>query len=419
MKRRGGTVAKTRHTKRVKRKGSDARRDNPPAAELLEARELQLQHSSVQLAILVQSIKDLAIYMLDEAGRIITWNSGAERIEGYTRDEIVGQHFSRSYTVSDRQAELPTKVLRQAVADGKFEGERWCVRKNGSQFWASIIINPIYDDGGALIGFAKLIRDVTDRHQAQDLLEQKNKELQRERDNKLINVQVIVDAISHEIRQPLTLITAGGSAAQRFLKMTPPEHDRAWAALDGIAKAGHRISEIIDGFRALLAKDDQGREVVDLNEIIRDVLESLSSELNDYNVELRCELTSEASHVHGNKGHLQEVMYNLTVNAIEAMKTTPNGSRVLHVRTELHNRNTVAVIVKDSGPGIEEDRLDAIFTAFVSTKPHGMGLGLPICRTIIEHHGGELTASSAGKDGASFQFVLPIASSDKDGARAE
>jgi signal transduction histidine kinase len=230
---------------------------------------------------------------------------------------------------------------------------------------------------------------------------------------------VIVDAISHEIRQPLTLISAKGNAAQRFLKMVPPEHDKARAALDGIVNAAHRTSEIIDGFHALFAKDDQGREVVDLNEIIRDILESLSSELKNHNVELRSELTSEASHVHGNRGHLQEVMSNLTVNAIEAMETTSNASRVLHVRTELRNGNTVAVIVKDSGPGIEQDRLDGIFTAFVSTKPHGMGLGLPICRMIIEYHGGELTASSVGKDGASFQFVLPIASRNKEGAHAE
>jgi signal transduction histidine kinase len=243
--------------------------------------------------------------------------------------------------------------------------------------------------------------------------------LQHERDNKLINAQVIIAAIAHEIRQPLTGITAGGNAAQRFLKMIPPEHDKARAALEGVVNAGHRTSEIIDGFRALFAKGDQGREVVDLNKTIRDVLESLSSEFKDHNVELRSELMSEGPHVYGNKGHLQEVMSNLTVNAIEAMETTLNGSRVLHVRTELRNRNAVAVIVKDSGPGIEEDRLGGIFTAFVSTKPHGMGLGLPICRMIVEHHGGELTASSAGKDGASFQFVLPIASRDKDGAHAE
>lgn len=417
------TVAKPRHTNRVKRKGSNAlliaRQDNSRAPELLEAGEQQLRDSSVQLAILVQSFKDLAIYMLDKAGHIVSWNSGAERIQGYTRDEIIGQHFSRFYTDSDRQSELPTKVLRQAVADGKFEGEGWRVRKDGSQLWASVMINPIYDDRGALTGFAKITRDVTVQRQAQDLLEQKNRELQRERDNKLINAQAIIAAIAHEIRQPLTRITAGGNAAQRFLKMIPPEHNKVWTALEGIVNAGHRASEIIDGFRALFAKDDQEREVVDLNEIIRDVLESLSAEFRDHNVELRSELMPEAPHVSGNKIHLQEVMSNLTVNAIEAMETTSNVSRVLHVRTELRNRNAVAVIVKDSGPGIEEDRLDGIFTPFVSTKRHGMGLGLPICRMIIEYHGGELTASSAGKDGASFQFVLPIASSDIGGAQAE
>jgi PAS domain S-box-containing protein len=410
----------------VKRKGSDARRDNSRARELFEVREQQLLHSSVQLAVLVQSIKDYAIYMLDEAGRIMTWNSGAERLKGYTRDEIIGQHFSRFYTDFDRQSELPTKVLRQAVADGKFEGEGWRIRKDGSKFWASVVINPIYDDSGKLIGFAKVTRDVTDQHQAKDLLEQKNRaleifstELQRERDNKLINAQVILDAIAHEVRQPLTRITAGGSAAQRFIKMIPPEHDKARTALEGVVNAGHHTSGIIDGFRALFAKGDQGRHLVDLNEIIRDVLESLSTELGDHNVQLRSELMSEAPLVYGNRIHLQQVMSNLIVNAIEAMETTSNGSRVLHLRTELRNRNAVAVTVKDSGPGIEEDRLDRIFTAFVSTKPRGTALGLPICRMIIEYHGGKITASSTGKDGASFQFVLPIASSDKDGARAE
>jgi len=99
----------------------------------------------MQFAILVQSIKDYAIYMLDEAGRIITWNSGAERIKGYTRDEIIGQHFSRFYTDFDLQSELPTKALRLAVANGKFEGEGWRVRKDGSRFWASVLIDPIYD----------------------------------------------------------------------------------------------------------------------------------------------------------------------------------------------------------------------------------------------------------------------------------
>jgi signal transduction histidine kinase len=244
--------------------------------------------------------------------------------------------------------------------------------------------------------------------------------LQRERDNKLMNAQAIVAAIAHEVRQPLTRITTGGNAAQRFLKMVPPEHDKAQTALEGIVNAGHRTSEVIDGFRALFAKNDQGQQLVDVNEIIRGVLESLSSDLNDHHVEPRCELMSELPHVSGNRSQLQEVISNLIVNAIEAMDATTDQTRVLDVRTELRDRKAVAVVVKDSGPGIEKDKLGGIFTAFVSTKRHGMGLGLAICRMIIEYHGGKLTASSNGKDGgAAFEFVLPIASVDKDGARAE
>jgi len=243
--------------------------------------------------------------------------------------------------------------------------------------------------------------------------------LTRQRDNTLMNSQAIVAAIAHEVRQPLTRITAGGNAAQRFLKMVPPEHDKAQAALDGIVSAGHRTSEVIDGFRALFAKSDLRQQLVDVNEIIRGALESMSSELAGRNVEPRAELMSELPHVYGNRSQLQEVVSNILVNALEAMATTYNRNRVLRVRTELRGNNAVAVSVQDSGPGIDKDRLDSIFAAFVSTKPHGMGLGLAICRMIIDYHGGKLIALSDGKDGASFEFVLPIASTDQDSARAK
>jgi signal transduction histidine kinase len=147
------------------------------------------------------------------------------------------------------------------------------------------VIYPIHGDSGTLVGFAKVTRDETERRQAQDLLEQKNKDLEiltarlrRERNNKLLNAQALVAAIAHEIRQPLTRITASGNAAQRFLKMVPPQHDKAKAALEGIVNAGYLTSEVIDGFRALFAKGDQRRELVDVNEIMQGVLESLSSE---------------------------------------------------------------------------------------------------------------------------------------------
>jgi signal transduction histidine kinase len=233
--------------------------------------------------------------------------------------------------------------------------------------------------------------------------------LKRERDNKLMNAQAIVAAVAHEVRQPLTRITTGGNAAQRFLKMVPPAYDKAQAALDGIVTAGHRASEVIDGFRALFAKSDQRQRLVDINEIIRGALESMSSELEDHHTEPRAELMSELPHVYGNRSQLQEVVSNILVNAVEAMAATSDRSRVLRVRTELRDRKAVAVVVQDSGPGIDTDRLDGIFSAFVSTKPHGMGLGLAISRMIIDYHGGKLTALSDGKDGASFEFVLPIA----------
>ena len=152
--------------------------------------------------------------------------------------------------------------------------------------------------------------------------------LKRERDNKLMNAQAIVRAIAHEVRQPITRITAGGNTAQRFLKMVPPEHDKAQAALDGIVSAGHRTSEIIDGFRALFAKSDQRQQLVNVNEVIRGALESISSELEDHHVEPRAELMSELPHVYGNRSQLQEVVSNLLVNAVEAMAATSDRDRM-------------------------------------------------------------------------------------------
>ena len=150
---------------------------------------------------------------------------------------------------------------------------------------------------------------------------------------------------------------------------------------------------------------------IDVNEIVRGVLQSLGGELKDGGIENRPDL-AELPLIDGHRGQLQEVIFNLVQNAIEAMATMEDRSRILRVRTEPRGRDAVAVAVEDSGPGIAPSQLEDIFAAFVTTKPHGMGLGLAICRMIIEHHGGALTASSDGQNGATFQFVLPIKSVD-------
>jgi PAS domain S-box-containing protein len=136
----------------------------------------ELLHSSRQLEVLVQ-VKDCAIYLLDAEGHVISWNTGAERIKGYTADEIIGQHFSRFFAEADRQADLPMRALRHATSEGKFEGEGWRIRKDGSQFWASVLIDPLYDEDGKVIGFAKVTRDMTEKRRGQELLDQAREQI--------------------------------------------------------------------------------------------------------------------------------------------------------------------------------------------------------------------------------------------------
>jgi signal transduction histidine kinase len=246
-----------------------------------------------------------------------------------------------------------------------------------------------------------------ERRASEERLVHSNMLLERERDNKMMNLEAITASIAHEVKQPLAAIVTNSSAALRWLARTPPDHAEVRAALGRISDDGHRAGAAIDGIRALFRKGHQGQQQIDLNEIVRGVLQSLAGELKDREVDVRTEL-AELPPVDGHRGQIQEVVFNLVQNAIEAMSAVTDRARILRVRTEPRGRAAVAVIVEDSGPGIDPGRLDEIFGAFVTTKPHGMGLGLAICRMIIEHHGGELTASSDGRSGASFQFVVPI-----------
>jgi signal transduction histidine kinase len=266
------------------------------------------------------------------------------------------------------------------------------------------------------VGATVLAALFAERRESEARLVRSNMLLERERDNKLMNLEAITASIAHEVNQPLAAIVTNGRAALRWLERTPPDHDEVRAALNRTIGDAHRASEVFDGIRALFRKDDRGRERIDVNEIIREVLQSLRGELKDHGVESHPEL-AELPLFDGHRGQLQEVTINLVQNAIEAMDGTTDRSRVLRVRTELRGSDAIVVAVDDTGPGIDPKQLDDIFGAFVTSKSHGMGLGLAICRMIIEHHGGQLTASSDGKSGASFQFVLPIESTEKTNVR--
>jgi signal transduction histidine kinase len=249
-----------------------------------------------------------------------------------------------------------------------------------------------------------------ERRESATHLAHSNAMLERERDNKLLNAQALTAAIVHEVRQPLTAISVNGSAALQFLGKTPLDLAQVRAALNDMISDTHRTNEVLEGIRALFGKSNQKREQVEVNELILGVLQSSRKELQDHGVEARLELASELPVVAGHRRQLEEVIFNLVHNAIEAMDTTTDRDRVLRVRTEFNGHDAITVAVRDSGPGIDPKRLDSIFGAFVTTKSRGMGLGLTICRMIIEHHAGQLTASSDGKNGSVFQFVLPTIS---------
>jgi len=233
-----------------------------------------------------------------------------------------------------------------------------------------------------------------------------NMMLQRERRNKLMNLGAMAASISHEARQPLGALASNANAAVRFLRRAPPDLHEAQSALNRIVNDSRRASEIFDNLRDLFGTGEQNRNPVDVNKLIVGALGVLRTELTDHEITTRVELTPELPLVAGHEGQLQQVIINLIRNAIEAMNTTRNALRALQVRTA-HQGDKIIVSIEDAGPGIDPEKLDSVFDAFVTTKQHGMGLGLAICRMIVERHEGELSVSPAHPHGVVFQIVLP------------
>jgi signal transduction histidine kinase len=241
-----------------------------------------------------------------------------------------------------------------------------------------------------------------------------NAMLLRERKNKLLNLEALVSAIKHEVGQPLAALGLNAQTVELYLSRMPPELNGARSAAEDIVNATHRVSEVLDDIQALFGKPRREPVPVDLNDVVLDVLHSLDTELRAHNVVARIELTTDLPPVTGQRGQLQEVMLNLAQNAIDAMQTVNDGRRELKLRTERFGDASVKVTIADTGPGIDRRKSDEIFEAFFTTKAKGMGLGLAICRMIIERHGGQLCVSSASPHGAVFQLTLPLSASLTD-----
>jgi signal transduction histidine kinase len=230
--------------------------------------------------------------------------------------------------------------------------------------------------------------------------------LQRERDNKLMNFEAIVAAISHEINQPLGAIELNTSSARLMLERTPIDVAEVQEVMGETREAAQRINETLDGLRSLFGRVDQKCHPVDLNVVILDVLKSLRTDLRVHGILARTKLTTEVPVIYGNRNQLHQLIYNLIHNAVEAMSETASRNKMLEVTTSALDHDAVVIEVSDNGPGIDPQKLANIFEAFVTTKPQGMGLGLAICRTIVERHKGQISVSSVVPDGTNFRVQL-------------
>jgi signal transduction histidine kinase len=238
-------------------------------------------------------------------------------------------------------------------------------------------------------------------------LARSNAMLLREQNNKLMNLEALASSISHEVRQPLTRIVAGGSALLRFLADTPPKLDKARSAAEGMIAAAHRASQILDDIRNLFGTTERPQNPVDMNDLVVKALNALDSQLKNHNVTTRIQLASQLPLIMGHGGQLREVIVNLIQNAVDAIASVDDERRVLQVRTKYNGGDAISVEIEDTGPGIDPKKSDNIFDAFFTTKLHGMGLGLAICRMIVERHEGRLDVSSANPHGAIFRVMLP------------
>jgi C4-dicarboxylate-specific signal transduction histidine kinase len=214
-------------------------------------------------------------------------------------------------------------------------------------------------------------------------------------------------AIAHEINQPLAAMVTDAKAAINWLALAPPNIEETRSAVQGIIGTGHRAGEVIHRIRSMFKQADVQMTLLDANEIIRDIVKLASGELKDQHVSVRTELANELPLVLGDRIQLQQVIFNLVNNAIDAMRSVKDRPRVLRIASAMHESASVQVVVEDSGTGIDSKIIDRIFDPFYTTKSHGMGMGLSICRSIVETHRGRLLASSQVGQGSIFRLVLP------------
>ena len=364
----------------------------------------RLQREFELFRLMIDGVKDYAIFMLDPEGRITTWNSGAERIKGYKADEIIGQHFSRFYTKEDVERRWPEHELKVAREEGKYEEEGWRVRKDGTTFWANVLITALFDAAGELRGFSKVTRDVTLRREAeQELLRAKE---QAEHANRA--KEQFLAVLSHELRTPLTPILATVSMVEKRPDLPDELRVEIGSLRRNVELEAKLVDDLLDMTRIARGKVSLHAEVVEAHNLIRSALQLVQKEIDDKGLDLNTSLRAKRHDLWADPTRLHQVLENLLQNAV---KFTPEGGTIT-VRTS-NDGDRLKIEITDTGIGIEPDLLPHIFNPFeqgertVTRKYGGLGLGLSICKSMVEMHKGTLTAASDGRSkGATFTLTL-------------
>jgi PAS domain S-box-containing protein len=384
------------------------------------AAELALRQSEEQFRLLVQGVTDYAIYMLSPEGIVTNWNKGAERIKGYLPSEIVGKHFSQFYTEEDRARNEPQRALETATREGRFEKEGWRVRKDGTRFWSHIVIDPIRDDGGAIIGFAKITRDVTERKHAQETLERAREALFQSQ--KMDAIGQLTGGVAHDFNNLLMAILG----SLELLRKKLPDDPRMLRLLDNAAMGAQRGASLTQRLLAFSRLQQLDTKPVDVPSLVRGMTDLLERSLGPTaRIETRFPQTMGKVLVDHNQ--LELALLNLTVNARDAM---PDGGTILisareqviaagH-ETRLPPGHYVCLAVEDTGEGMSEETLARATEPFFTTKGvgRGTGLGLSSVMGMSQQVGGSFVLKSRKGEGTVAEIWLPSATNLAEAADA-
>src|SRR6202035_5584493 len=386
------------------------------------ADEEVLRRSEERFRLLVDGVAEYAIFMLDPNGRVSTWNSGAERIKGYTAGDIIGQHFSIFYPQDARESGWPDHELQVAAETGKFIDTGWRLRKDGTTFWANVTITALRDETGQLLGYAKLTRDLTDakkvealetaNQQREELLDaERNARMAAQRATRLKDE--FLATLSHELRTPLSAILGWTQLLLRGEKSkAPAEQKRAIEVIERNARAQVKlIDDLLDLSRVMTGKLRLDLHQVSFASVVEAAVDSAKPSADVKGIRLKAILESSGQDiVSADSARLQQVVWNLLINAI---KFTPKGGQVQVLLQRVNSH--LELSVSDTGVGIPANYLPHVFDRFSQKDSSttrtfgGLGLGLAICKQLVELHGGAIRAASQGEGkGATFSVQLPL-----------